>query len=179
MKSGVLVIDASAGIALVREEPFAAEVSRLLHERRAKRHRLLVPWLFWIEVVNVLGRRYRADPALQVQSIAELDAAGLETIELDRPMLLLTLDAVARLGLTAYDAVYLALAETSDAELLTADGILAAAAGERALLVGDGRTIREQAATYRVRDVPTWAAWPGAAAYLRELRARLVTGSPS
>ena len=36
---------------------------------------------------------------------------ALETVELDRPMLLLTIDMTERFGLSAYDAMYLALAE--------------------------------------------------------------------
>ena len=89
--------------------------------------------------------------------------------DLDRPMLLLALDAVARHGLSAYDAAYLALAEAADAELLTADAALAAAAGSRAHLVGPGR-IGESGASY---GVTSWADWPGAADYLADLRARL------
>ncbi len=84
-------------------------------------------------------------------------------------MLLLALDAVVRHGLTAYDAAYLALAEAADADLLTADAALAAAAGSRARLVGPGR-IGESPAPYAAGS---WTDWPGAAAYLADLRARV------
>jgi hypothetical protein len=86
-------------------------------------------------------------------------------------MLLLALDAMARHGLSAYDAAYLALAEAADADLLTADALLAAAAGSRALQVGAGR-IGEPPVPY---TAGSWADWPGAASYLADLRARLVT----
>lgn len=166
-----VVLDASAGIPLVRPETTSTEVSQALRNMRHAGRRLIVPPLFWLEVLNVLTRRHRYQPHQALEALAELDAVGLETIELDRPMLLLALDAVARHGLSAYDAAYLALAEASDADLLTGDATLAAAAGSRAHLVGAGR-IGEQPATYADGS---WAAWPGAAAYLADLRARLVT----
>ncbi len=84
-------------------------------------------------------------------------------------MLLLALDAVARHGLSAYDATYLALAEAADAELLTADAALATAAGARARLVGPGR-IGESPGSYAAGP---WTDWPGAASYLADLRARV------
>jgi predicted nucleic acid-binding protein len=130
-----------------------------------------VPALFWLEIVNVLGRRYHAPPQAILEAVVELEAAGIETVELDRPMLLLAIDAVVRHGLTAYDAAYLALADAADARLLTADARLASAAGWRAILVGEDRGIREQPVSYETARWPAWGAWPGAAAYLRELRA--------
>ncbi len=172
-----LVIDASAGIPLVRPEAASGVVSDTLVAARQRGRRLLVPSLFWLEVVNALVRRHRYLPAQVLEALAELDAAGLETIELDRPALLLMLDAVARDGLSAYDATYLALAQATDAELLTADVELAAAAGAagiRVKLVGPGR-IGEARASYAAAGTRSgsWADWPGAAAYLAELRARV------
>jgi predicted nucleic acid-binding protein len=135
-------------------------------------NRFVVPSLFWLEIVNVLGRRYGGSPQAILEAVVELEAAGLETVEVDRPMLLLAIDAVVRHGLTAYDAAYLALADAADARLLTADATLAAAAGSRGLLVGKSRQLREEAVKYH--PVSSWADWPGAAAYLRELRARVL-----
>jgi predicted nucleic acid-binding protein len=132
---------------------------------------LIVPFLFWLEIVNVLGRRYHGPPAAILEAIVELEAAGLETVELDRPMLLLAIDAVVRHGLTAYDAAYLALADAADAQLLTADATLAAAAERRGILIGNDRGVREREVSYQPTGTSSWAAWPGAAAYLRELRA--------
>ncbi len=167
--AGPLVVDASVGVPFVHDEPASAEVSRLVHAFRRAGRRLMVPPLFWLEVLNVLGRRYRLGPDVLLEALAELDAAGIETVEFDRPMLLLALDAVVRHGLTAYDAAYLALAEAADAELLTADASLAAAAGARARLVGPGR-MSEPPAPY---SAGSWTDWPGAAAYLADLRARV------
>jgi hypothetical protein len=87
-------------------------------------------------------------------------------------MLLLAIDAIVRHGLTAYDAAYLALADAASARLLTADATLATAAGPRGILVDEDRGVRERPPSYKPAGAPAWAAWPGAAAYLRELRTR-------
>ena len=165
-----VVIDASIGVALARDEPASREAAARLSELRSEGRRLLVPSVFWLEVMNVLGRRYRADAPKLLEALVELEAVGLETVELDRPMLLLALDAVVRHGLTAYDAAYLAVADAADARLLTGDTDLATAAGRRALPMTRRRRTREVGRQYRPADAD-WAAWPGAAAYLRELRA--------
>ena len=168
---GNLVIDASVAIGLVRKEDTSEQGSAIVRRHQRAGGRLLAPSVLWLEVLNSLGRRHRLPAAAILEDLAELDALGLETIELDRPMLLLVLDAVARHGLTAYDAAYLVLAETMDAQLLTADAILARAAGERAILLGGAgveREISEAPAAYRL---PDWTSWPGSAAYLRQLRA--------
>lgn len=178
-RSGGLIIDASVAISLVRREANSGEASDVLARHRRAGAPLLVPSVMWLEVLNSLGRRHRLPPAAILEDLAELDALGMETVEMDRPMLLLALDAVARHGLTAYDAAYLALAEASDAQLLTVDGLLAAAAGDRAILLGGGgaeREIRGAIAAYRL---PGWASWPGSAAYLRQLRSRLRTPDPA
>lgn len=170
--SPTIVLDASVGLPLVRDEIESPRVTHRLQELRVAGYRFVVPSVFWLEIVNVLGRRYHATPRAMLEAIVELEAAGLETVELDRPMLLLALDAVTRHGLTAYDAAYLALADAADAQLLTADARLAAAAGPRGLLVGDDRGVRESPVGYPPAGSPGWTDWPGAAAYLRELRAR-------
>lgn len=173
MSSGA-VIDASVAIRIVRLEPGWDRALDRLRTLKRRGGRLLVPAFFWLEIVNVLGRRYRLMPPAVLESIADLEAMALETVDIDRPMLLLALDAVARHGLTAYDAAYLALADAADARLMTADARLAVAAGARAEFVGEGpapHQLAEAPAAYTT----SWADWPGAAAYLRQLRARVAS----
>lgn len=165
-----LVIDASVAIAICVEEPLAAIANRMIRERRIARGRLMVPAFFWLEVVNVLTKRYRLPPARVLEAIATLESTSLEMVELDRSQLLLTLDVMARSGLPAYDAAYLALAESAGAELLTFDRRLAAAAGRRAVSLPGRHAIEEAPQSY----APSWADWPGAAAYLKQLRAQVV-----
>ena len=165
-----LVVDASVAVAILIEEPAGDRAALILRERDAAGGQIFVPAFFWLEIVNVLIRRYRQPPGLVLQSIVDLQTLGLESVNLDRPHLLLTIDAMERGALLSYDAAYLALAESANAELLTFDRRLAAAAGSRALLIGGSRAVQEAPALYG----PSWAAWPGAAAYLRTLREQVV-----
>lgn len=165
-----LIVDASAGLKLVRSEDGATEVSRLLGARLPVG--IAVPSSFWLEVVNVLGRRFGYTGAATLEAVHELESIGLETVELDRPGLLTIVDLLERHGLTAYDAAYLALAISLDADLLTADRELALAAGNRAQFIGPDGGMAEERAAYRPRS-PSWPAWPDAGAYLARLRAGL------
>lgn len=163
-----LVIDASAALILVRHEPDHGLVRRHVRETMLAGEALLVPPLFWLEIVNVLFRRYRYPPDAVVEAVFELEQIGLSTAEVGRPATLAVIDAVARSGITAYDAAYLVLAESADARLLTADATLAVAAAERAIMIGSEHDVSEGAATYAAG--PSWARWRGASAYLAELR---------
>jgi predicted nucleic acid-binding protein len=164
-----IVIDSSVALALVRGEPLADDLYATLRRLRLESPALFVPSLFWLELVNVLARRHRWSSAEILEAVYELDQLGLVTIAPDQPTLLLVIDLVERFGLTAYDAAYLALAETVDGGLLTLDADLAAAAGRRAIPAAGGPAERPTAYQRRVR----WSEWPGAAAYLKTLRARV------
>jgi predicted nucleic acid-binding protein len=164
-----IVLDASAGLALLLGEPARADVERQLRDRLDAAETVIVPSLFWLEVVNVLARRYRLDPGELVEAVDGLEQLGIVTGDVGRPMTLAVIDAVARSGLSAYDAAYLALAEASDAMLLTGDAALAAAAGRRAVLIGQSRRVTERRERYE--PAPAWTRWRGAGTYLARLRA--------
>lgn len=163
-----LVLDASAALTLLRGETGESDVRRHLEEAVRAGEPVVVPGLFWLETVNVLAMRHRWSPAAIVEAVYELEQVGLATAEVGRPAVLAVIDAVGRSGLTAYDAAYLVLAESSDARILTADAALAAAASGRAILVGSAGGVAEERRGYR--SEPSWAAWKGAGAYLAELR---------
>ena len=165
-----IVLDASAGLALVRQEDRSAEVSALVADRVGAG--IVVPPIFWLEVVNVLARRHGYSGASVMEAVHTLEAIGIQTLETDRPALLSIIDLVERHQLTAYDAAYLALADSQDAELATADRRMALAAGDRGLLIGPDQGIAEERAAYCPRQ-PTWYSWPDAGAYLAELRSAL------
>jgi hypothetical protein len=78
--------------------------------------------------------------------------------------------------LTAYDAAYLALARTEDADLLTLDDELALAAGDRAVPIGDDHRLHETPAVYEHQV--TWPMYKEASAYLAKLRADALRGQP-
>ena len=144
-------------------------VSALTSRHRLGAGRLIVPDHFWLELANVLVRRHGASPEDVVDAFRATDDLGIETIHTDRPTLLLVLDLQHRHGLSAYDAVYLALAQAENARLLTLDVRLATAAGIRAIqLAGRGpRQVSETAAGYSVEPVD----WARFGSYLAQLRA--------
>jgi predicted nucleic acid-binding protein len=166
-----IVIDASAIVAIIRREPGHGLLRAVLRSP-AGGASLMVPGHFWLEVLNVLVRRYGARRQEAVEALREIDEFELETVEIDRPTLLLAVGRMAAHGLSAYDAAYLALAEVVDGRLLTLDRRLAEAAGDRAILSGDGgprRTSEARAPYDPGRDRETVA---GFGAYLAELRRR-------
>ena len=123
-----LVVDASAIVTLLIDPGSAGDAvaARMRHAT------LLAPALMPFEVANVVRRRRNAG----LLSTAEADLAHAELVEL--PVELWPWQATAlrawELGanLSSYDAAYVALAEQTDAPLLTRDARLASAPGIRA-----------------------------------------------
>src|SRR3990172_1691141 len=70
-----LVIDASAALAHVVGEPDAARVEGMLRDRDD----LLVPWIFWTEIINVLGRRHRWQGSRVLEAVYDLEQLPLLT----------------------------------------------------------------------------------------------------
>jgi predicted nucleic acid-binding protein len=181
-----VVIDASVGIARLRAEIASPPVRLAFQEWAARGVRLVVPSLFWIEVLNALGKRHRMTLPEIAEALHELDEVVLETVEVDRPLLLAASALIAAHDLTAYDACYLALAETLDAPLVTLDRRLAAAAGGRGDLIEarGSRRLSESGAPYDletsigssmpkpVSEGSHAGRWPGFGPYIAELRAR-------
>jgi predicted nucleic acid-binding protein len=168
----VVVLDASVAIAHVLPEPESAAAQERLVAWAQAGTRLAVPSLLWIEVVNVLQQRARLSGAAVLEAIHLLDGLDLETHEIDPPLLVLAIEHAERHGLTAYDAIYLALAERLDAALATDDRRLLAAAGPRGLQVGElaGRRLGEAPEAY-VAARSSWPDYREAGAFLAALRA--------
>lgn len=171
-----IVLDASAAIAFVAMEEYGSRIQGLLSASGAGNRSIIVPPLFWLEVVNALSGRRKWTGAQVLEAIAELDTFDLDTIDQDRALVLLTIDLVERHGLICYDASYLALAIQQDAGLLTLDRQLGAAAGMRCIPLDGGFGPAETAATYE-RSV-TWPDYRGASAFLAKLRADALTRQP-
>lgn len=124
----MLVLDASAALAVILDEMDRREARQLLEEIRA--NGVLVPPLWTQEVVNALlmaERRDRITPSDVERGIALLDGLPVELTESDPPMSHLA--SVAREHrLTAYDATYLLTAMESGSPLARRDEALAEAA---------------------------------------------------
>lgn len=122
----MIVVDASALIELLLRTPAAEAVEERLFDAG---HSLHAPHLLDVEVAQVI-RRYEAIGEIDHQRGREA-LADLGDFPLRRYPhgFLLPRAWELRSNLTAYDAVYVALAEALDAPLLTRDRRLAAAAG--------------------------------------------------
>jgi predicted nucleic acid-binding protein len=125
----MIVVDASAVIEVLLRTPAAASVEARMFRPGETLH---APHLLDVEVVQVL-RRYEAlrqiAPERSREALSDLSDLALHRYPHD---VLLPRVWQLRHNLTAYDAVYVALAEALDARLLTRDQRLAAAPGQRA-----------------------------------------------
>lgn len=125
----MIVVDASALLEVLLRTPAAQAVERRLFDPRETLH---APHLLDVEVAQVV-RRYAAAGEID-QDRGRVALADLADFSLRRYPHDFLLPRVWELrdNLTAYDAVYVALAEALDAPLITRDRRLAAAASRHA-----------------------------------------------
>jgi predicted nucleic acid-binding protein len=125
----VIVVDASAVLEALLRTPAAAAVETRLFSPRQTLH---APHLLDVEVAQVI-RRYAAAGELDAERgrDALADLADYSLIRYPHDFLLPRVWEL-RNNLTAYDAIYIALAEALGAPLLTRDRRLAAASGHHA-----------------------------------------------
>lgn len=125
----MIVVDASTIAEVLLRGPAAEAVEHRVHDIHLTLH---APYLFDLEIAHVI-RRYAARHDIT----DELGRAALRDL-IDFPVRrhphlpLLPRIWELRHNLSAYDAVYVALAEGLDAPLITRDGRLAASSGHRA-----------------------------------------------
>jgi predicted nucleic acid-binding protein len=124
----VIVLDASALVELLLGTARGRKVAELIADPALA---LNVPHLVDVEVAQALRRYVRAGELDAASALAALEA--LQALDLERHAHEPLLQRVWALrdNLTAYDAVYVALAEALGGRLLTCDGRLARAPGVR------------------------------------------------
>jgi predicted nucleic acid-binding protein len=125
----VIVVDASALLEFLLQTELGARVeTRLFLDQDA----LHAPHLVDVEVVQGLRRLVRTGEVSSAR--ADEAIADLTDLDLHRHAHLDLLDRAWRLrdNISAYDAMYVALAEGIEATLVTCDGALANAPGHRA-----------------------------------------------
>jgi predicted nucleic acid-binding protein len=119
-----VVVDASLALKWIEQEPYSAEASALLENWRLRHCRLLAPALFAYEATNAIAKRVKR-AQLTLEAAKQRLAALLENgpaLEQDTAIHLRALEIMERFALpSAYDAHYLALAETRQCECWTAD----------------------------------------------------------
>lgn len=125
----MIILDASAAVEWLLDLPLAGEVTTRLASDDQTIH---APHLLTVEVAQVV-RRYAAagdiSSARGAQALADL--ADLDIVHHPHEPLLPTIWRL-RSNLTAYDAVYVALALALDAPIVTLDTRVAAAPGHGA-----------------------------------------------
>ena len=122
----MIVLDASALVELLLDTPTGQTVATRIADPSLGLH---VPHLADVEVVQALSR-YAKDGELDAAAAA-VALEDLHALDLQRHAHEPLLDRVWELrhNLSAYDAVYVALAEALDSKVLTCDGRLARAPG--------------------------------------------------
>jgi predicted nucleic acid-binding protein len=126
----ICVLDTSVVVpALVDSGPAGAVARAALSGYRE----LIAPALLDTEVAHVLRGRVRGGKLPEELARAALTDLAVLPVERFHAFPLLGRIWELRDNVTAYDATYVALAELFDAELVTADAALAAAAGPRCL----------------------------------------------
>jgi predicted nucleic acid-binding protein len=125
----VIVLDASAAIEWLLQTPAGIAVDKRIFSPLEPLH---APHLLDVEVAQVL-RRYVRDRTLTAQRGEEAleDLRGLPLNRYPHDFLIPRVWEL-RATVTAYDALYVALAEVLGAVLLTCDGRIASASGHHA-----------------------------------------------
>lgn len=135
-----VVVDAAVAVKWFVPETHSTEAGRLLDPQ----HELLAPDLLLPEVGNVLWKKVRRRELREEEARLVLRGLGHVPLEIypSSPLAALALEIGLATGRTVYDALYLALAETRQCRLVTADKRLVHALaggpmGRRLLWVGD------------------------------------------
>lgn len=118
-----LVLDTSALMALFVEGSHTPKADKILKEAIENKAEVLVPDLAYVECANVMWKYVRKglcaeDRAREVlRKVVELPLSSVPT----RALLEEAFQEATRLGITAYDAVYVVLAKKTGAPLVTGD----------------------------------------------------------
>lgn len=125
----MLVLDASAALDLLLATPAGERVARRILTAQETLH---APHLLDVEVAHVVRRLTLAGELDDEEALRVLGNLLDLPIERHGHAWLLVRAFELRASLTAYDAMYVALAEALDAPLVTADAKVARAHGHRA-----------------------------------------------
>jgi len=120
------VLDASVVLGLVLGEPWRARAEHIMDSLTAGSSRVVAPWLFDLECASGLVkavRRRRLDAARALDHLLDLLELPVERLEASGAEAEALLHAL-EYGISAYDAVYVALAAEERLPLVTADARL-------------------------------------------------------
>ncbi len=125
----MIVVDALAAIGWLFQSPAGIQIDRRMFSTSETLH---APHLLDIEVAQVLRRHARSKDITPQRGEEALEDLGDMPLRRYPHDFLMSRVWELRATLTAYDAVYVALAELLDAPLLTCDRKIASASGHSA-----------------------------------------------
>jgi predicted nucleic acid-binding protein len=114
------VLDASVFVAAISPSEIHHGVARKLHDSWPEDQSFLVPSLFRVEVLAALARRGEPNELLDTVEVL-VSGPRFHGIAIDASLIELATQVARVARLRAYDAVYVALALSRDAVLLTLD----------------------------------------------------------
>jgi predicted nucleic acid-binding protein len=119
----VYVVDASVAAQVVSPEPLTAQATALFSLLPGNRAAFHVPELFYIECANIFWKKSQRGVCSESQAVQALtDLLALPLIATANAVLAVdALKLAFQLGITAYDACYIALAERLSVSFITAD----------------------------------------------------------
>ena len=119
------VVDASVAVKWFRQEEGSSRATELARRILDDQCRAHAPQWLLIEVLNALRWKREASEQEAVKSLTDIQSFGIQFHAMTPELARRALACSWRHGLTMYDASYVALAETLQAPLITADeGIL-------------------------------------------------------
>ena len=114
------VVDASIGVKWFSPEEDTPKSRELLKNHIEKKIKIIVPDLFFYEVLNAL--RFNKNSEKYLKKVAlDLESFELEIINVSLPLLEKSVENSVKYNLTIYDAVYLTIAKEFDNKLISAD----------------------------------------------------------
>jgi predicted nucleic acid-binding protein len=125
----VIILDASAAIEWLLQTPTGIKIDKRIFYPQVPLH---APHLLDVEVAQVLRRYVRGKTIAAQRGQEALEDLGDLPLNRYPHDFLIPRVWELRTTLTAYDAIYVALAELLDAPLLTCDGRIASAPGHHA-----------------------------------------------
>ncbi len=127
------VIDASVGVKWFFNEESSKQARNLIQRFERKEIKLIVPEFFYAELANVFRRRVRQKEIGIKSALEAFDALIAYSFDRysDHELSDVALENALRLGISIYDALYIALAEIYVSPLITADEVLTRACRTR------------------------------------------------
>ncbi len=116
------VLDASIALKWFFPQEKNSDIARrILSETKRGKIRVIVPQIFFFEIVNVIKTKSKSTPNDVLEVIDKIFSLQLESEEADLHLLSKANFYAQKFGLSIYDASYVATAKINEAILITAD----------------------------------------------------------